>query len=130
MPLWSLSSAPASGAEAWMTSLACRRPWRAATEVEAGRSSFPNKLAVIVPVLEDRQSLVLFFPCCRGGGEEEGMRLTSRSCRFGLEQILTGGWCELMAPAELGCGGRQPVLEPAFSGRWPGSRASPSDLSG
>ena len=92
MPLWSLSSAPASGAEVWKTSLACRPPWRAAAEVEAGRSSFPNKLAVVVPDLEDRQSLVLFFPCYRGGGKEEGMRWTSRSCRFGLEQILTGGW--------------------------------------
>uniref|UniRef100_A0A453SY76 Uncharacterized protein n=1 Tax=Aegilops tauschii subsp. strangulata TaxID=200361 RepID=A0A453SY76_AEGTS len=125
MPLWSLYSAPASGAEAWKTSLACRRPWRAAAEVEAGRSSFLNKLAVVLPDLEDRRSLVLFFPCCRGGGKEERMRWTSRSCRFGLEQILTGGWCGLMAPAELGCGGLRPVLEPAYSGRWPDSRASP-----
>lgn len=42
---WSLSSAPASGSEAWKTSLVHRCPWRTAEGIVSGRSSF-NKLAV------------------------------------------------------------------------------------
>lgn len=92
MPSWSLSSAPASGAEAWKTSPACRRPWRAAAVVESSRSSFPNKFAVYGQADFCRSALVFLFSCHQGDGGEVGRSAAQwQSARWGRSDAVHFG---------------------------------------
>jgi hypothetical protein len=74
MPFRSLSSALASGSQAWKTPFLCWCPWWVAAEVEFDRSSFFNKLAVWCWANICRFASV--FRCSYlhgdGGGEERG----------------------------------------------------------